>query len=184
MKLSIKRAADILFAGGVIAYPTEGVFGLGCLADEPGAIARILQIKQRDLSKGLILIAADTVQLDCWVAPADLVRLPPIDRMRAVTWVVRPGPKATSLLRGKNSGIAVRITGHPIAAAICEAVESPITSTSANIAGRPVARNQAILRRNFRGLVDYIVPGDRGCAVGPSEIRVLEDGRLIRPGTI
>lgn len=183
MKLSIKRAADILLGGGVIAYPTEGVFGLGCLPDESDAVERILEIKQRDSTKGLILIAATQNQLRGWVDTADIVRLPPIDDQRAVTWIVRRGPHVTPLLSGEHSGIAVRLTSHPVAAALCNAVASPITSTSANIAGRPVARNLTILHRHFRDQVDYIVCGERGHTGGPSEIRVLADGRLVRPGT-
>lgn len=183
-RLVVARAADVLLGGGVIAYPTEGVFGLGCLPDEPAAIRRILQIKQRDPGKGLILIAAARCQLETWVAEDDLARLPAPEPRQAVTWIVRPGRNATPLLQGHNRDIAVRITSHPTAAAICARIESPITSTSANLSGRPAVRNQACLHRCFRRLVDYIVPGDTGAAMGPSEIRILEDGRVIRPGKI
>ena len=61
--MSVSLAADVLLRGGVIAYPTEGVFGLGCLPDDPFAMQRLLGIKQRDATKGLILIAADAIQL-------------------------------------------------------------------------------------------------------------------------
>jgi L-threonylcarbamoyladenylate synthase len=87
-----------------------------------------------------------------------------------------------AIVTGDNPGLAVRITTNPIAAAICEAVGMPIVSTSANVAGRPVARNSFILRRSFAHLVDYVVPGECGPASGPSEIRELETGRVLRPG--
>ena len=183
MRIFINKAADVLLGGGVIAYPTEGVFGLGCLPDEHTAVLRILAIKQRDPSKGLILIAAEREQFAPWIAPADLEKLPPPDPECAITWVVQPAAHASRLLSGDNRGLAVRLCCHAVAAAICLAVDSPIISTSANISGRPVARNKTILRRQFQGLVDYIVPGDCGPGTGPSELRRLADGTVIRPRT-
>jgi len=180
MDVSIKRAAETLMGGGVIAYPTEGVFGLGCMPDDLAAIARLLDIKQRDPTKGLILIAASNRQLSGWAMPRDIARLPVPDPQKPTTWIVRPGPRASALLCGANPGIAVRISTNPVACAICDAVQSPITSTSANLSGRPIARNKIQLHRRFRNLVDYIVPGDCGPATGPSEIRLLDDGRVLR----
>lgn len=176
------RAADVLLGGGVIAYPTEGVFGLGCLPDDIAAVGRLLDIKQRSASKGLILIAAAPEQFRDWIDATDLDRLPEADSRCPVTWIVRPSDFVPAVVTGDNSGLAVRITSNPIAAAICAAVEMPITSTSANIAGQPVARNPYILRRKFGHLVDYIVPGECGPATGPSEIRELESGTVLRRG--
>ena len=181
MRISINRAADILLGGGVIAYPTEGVFGLGCLPDVPSALLRILAIKRRDPAKGLILIAAMPEQLQGWIDPADLESLPAPDPTRPVTWIARPGFGLNALLCGANEGLAVRITTNPVARELCASVQSPITSTSANFSGGPTVRNKIQLRRRFGHLVDYIVPGDCGPASGPSEIRMLDDGRLLRP---
>jgi L-threonylcarbamoyladenylate synthase len=182
MNLPIDRAADVLLGGGVIAYPTEGVFGLGCMPDDLTALARVIEIKQRDPAKGLILIAAKHDQLKGWVAEEDLERLPAPDPERPTTWVAKSGPNVGVLLRGDHAGIAVRLTTNATAAAICDKVDSPITSTSANLANSPVARNRIALIKNFGALVDYVVPGDCGPASGPSEIRNLEDGSLLRPG--
>ena len=180
MNLSIKHAAEILLGGGVIAYPNEGVFGLGCMPDDLAAIARILDIKRRDPIKGLILIASSPEQLRGWAANEDIDRLPAPDPRQPVTWIVRPGPRTSTLLRGINPGIAVRISTNPIACAICDAVQSPITSTSANFSGRPIIRNKIQLRHRFGPLVDLIVPGDCGPATGPSIIKSLDDGRILR----
>ncbi len=177
---SVMFAADILLRGGVIAYPTEGVFGLGCLPDDLAAVQRVVAIKQRDAAKGLILIVANTEQLDGWVALSGDT-LPEPDPGHPVTWIVPPGPKVTPLLRGEHPTIAVRITTNPIAKALCEAVDSPLVSTSANLAGKPTARSSLVLRRQFAGVVDYIVPGDCGPASGPSEIRDYAGGRVLRP---
>ena len=182
MTLPINRAADVLLGGGVIAYPTEGVYGLGCMPDDLSALARLLEIKQRDPAKGLILIAAHVDQLRDWVVDEDLERLPKPDPGRPTTWIARPPPNVGVLLRGDHAGIAVRLTTNPVAAAICDKLGSPITSTSANLAGEPVVRNHNALIKSFSALVDYVVPGDCGAADGPSEIRNLEDGSLLRPG--
>ena len=171
-----------MLGGGVIVYPTEGVFGLGCMPDDPDAVLRVLRIKQRDPGKGLILIASDRSQLDQWIA-ADSGQIPDPHPDHATTWIVAAKPDVSPLLRGHHSTLAVRLATNPIAAALCDAVESAIVSTSANLAGRPTARNRIVLRRNMGACVDYIVPGDCGPASGPSEIRDLQTGKVLRPST-
>lgn len=178
--LAIERAADILLAGGVVAYPTEGVFGLGCLPDDGEALLKLLAIKQRDPSKGMILIAADSTQLEGWIGLAPGESLPAPDPGHPTTWIVPPGPRTHPLVRGSNTGVAVRITTNPVAAALCRAVGSPLVSTSANYSGRPVARNRFVLRRQFGQRVDYVVPGDCGPVSGASEIRDFRSGKVLR----
>jgi L-threonylcarbamoyladenylate synthase len=180
--IAATQASDVLLGGGIIAYPTEGVFGLGCLPDDVEAVARILRIKQRSPAKGLILIASRPEQLDDWIDPAARGALPEPDPQQPVTWIVAPAPRVPAIVTGDHSGLAIRITTNATAAAICEAVDMPIVSTSANISGRPVARNRFVLRRNFGHLVDFVVPGECGPASGPSEIRDLETGKVLRPG--
>jgi L-threonylcarbamoyladenylate synthase len=175
-------AAQILRGGGVIAYPTEGVFGLGCLPCDDAAVRRVLSIKNRDASKGLILIAADASQLDAWIDLPDDTVLPEAAEDHPVTWIVPATLRVTNLVRGDNSGVAVRLTSNPVAQSICSAVGSAIVSTSANLSGQPVAKTQSDLSRQFGGLVDYIVPGECGHASNPSEIRVLATGQVLRRG--
>jgi L-threonylcarbamoyladenylate synthase len=182
MRLSIAKAADTLLGGGVIAYPTEGVFGLGCMPDDVAAIARVLAIKNRDPDMGLILIASNKEQLNGWIAP-DASGIPAADASQPTTWIAPAQAHVSALVRGDHSGIAVRLTTNATAAAICDAVDSPIVSTSANVTGQPVARNRYVLRRRFGACVDYIVPGDCGQASGPSEIRELATGKVLRPRT-
>jgi L-threonylcarbamoyladenylate synthase len=182
MTMAATRASEVLLGGGIIAYPTEGVFGLGCLPDDDDAVARILAIKQRSPRKGLILIAARPGQFEGWIDPAVHGALPEPDTRQPVTWIVKPAERVPAIVTGDNPGLAVRITTNPVAAAICNAVNMPIVSTSANVAGRPVARNSLVLQRNFGHLVDYVVPGECGPASGPSEIRELATGRVLRPG--
>jgi L-threonylcarbamoyladenylate synthase len=179
MKLHISRAADVLLGGGVIACPTEGVFGLSCMPDDARAVLRLLEIKQRDPAKGLILIASRKEQLQDWVAiPPD--DIPDPVPKQPITWIVPANGAVPELLRGKHTGLAVRLTSNPIAYALCEAVDSPLVSSSANTAGEATVTNTLALRRKFTGRVDYIVPGECGPATGPSEIRDLESGAALR----
>jgi len=181
--MSVSHAADVLLRGGVIAYPTEGVFGLGCLPDDQSALRRLLDIKQRDAAKGLILIAANVSQLEGWISLPEGAALPDPDPAHPVTWIVPPGPRVTPLLRGTHTNLAVRITTNPTAVALCLAADSPLVSTSANLSGKPTARNRNILQRQFGSVVDYVVPGDCGPASGPSEIRDFKTGDILRPRT-
>jgi len=179
MKIPIARAAGVLLGGGVIAYPTEGVFGLGCMPDEPLAVARLLSIKQRDVAKGLILIAAERRQLEAWIE-GGAAGLPDPDPQTPTTWIVPASAGVPDWVRGRHTGLAVRLTTNPVARRLCLAVDGPLVSTSANIAGRPVARNRFVLRRRFGACVDYVVAGDCGPASGPSEIRELSTGEVLR----
>jgi L-threonylcarbamoyladenylate synthase len=177
----LKHAAEVLFSGGVIVYPTEGVYGLGCLPDEEAAVERVLRLKQRAPGKGLILIAAAAEQLDGWADLPAGRSLPEPEPAYPITWIVPPGPFVHPLLRGDNDGIAVRLTTNPIARSLCNAVDSPLVSTSANLTGRPTARNRYVLRRQFMQRVDYVIPGDCGPVEGPSEIREFLTGKVLRP---
>jgi len=180
MKMSIARAAEILLGGGIVATPTEGVFGLSCMPDEPAALLRLLAIKRRDPSKGLILIGSSREQFAPWL-DASAPRIPDPDPAQPTTWIVTTAAGVSRLLRGDHQSLAVRITTNPVARALCDAVDSPLVSTSANVAGGPTARNRFVLRRKFAACVDYILPGDCGPASGPSEIRDLQTGDIIRP---
>lgn len=182
MRIAIAKAADVLLAGGVIAYPTEGVFGLGCMPDDDLAVIKVLALKRRAPEKGLILIASEKRQLSDWIR-IDPVTLPDPVPGQPTTWIAPAEAHVSRLVRGSHDTIAVRLTTNATAAALCSAVDSPIVSTSANFSGRPVVRNRYVLRRSFGAHVDYIVPGDCGPASGPSEIRDLASGEVLRPGT-
>ena len=178
---AIRKAGRVLCRGGVIAYPTEGVFGLGCLPDDAQAVERVLTIKQREADKGLVLIASNQQQLRGWIDVPENCELVSGGEAHPITWIVPAKPDVSPLVRGIHSGIAVRLSAHPVARALCDVVDSPLVSTSANLSGRPATRSPLILRRNLGALVDYIVPGDCGPASGPSEIRDLGSGKVLRP---
>ena len=178
---SMRYAARVLRRGGVIAYPTEGVFGLGCLPDEAGAVARILAMKKRDPAMGLVLIVSSPEQL-AGLADLPLNQLPlESTSEKPVTWIVPATDAVPRWIRGSHPGIAVRLTTHPVARALCETAGSALVSTSANVSGRPPATSPFVLRRQFGALVDYVVPGRCGPAKGASEIRDLATGKVLRP---
>lgn len=181
LSFPIHHAGRLLRSGGVVAYPTEGVFGLGCIPDDVDAVIRILSIKKRSPALGLILIASAIEQLEGWAELPDGERLDSSPD-RPVSWLVPATKYVPYWIRGEHDAIAIRITSHPVARALCDAADSPLVSTSANIAGRPPARTVFVLRRRFRKLVDCIVPGHCGPAAGASEIRDLRSGRVIRTG--
>lgn len=179
----LRRAARIIREGGVIAYPTEAVFGLGCDPAAEEALLRILAIKQRPAAAGFILIAADWAQLEGWISPTAAERerlLEPAGR--PLSWVVRAGPLCTPLLTGDRPTVAVRVTGHPLARALCELADTPIISTSANRHGRPPARSALAARRQLGASVDLVLGGTTGGATRPSEIRDAATGRVLRAG--
>jgi L-threonylcarbamoyladenylate synthase len=179
----LRRAARILRAGGVIAYPTEAVFGLGCDPACEAALLRILAIKRRPARPGLILIAASTAQLEGWIAPtpAEARRLA-ASTARPVTWVVTAGARATPSLTGGRKTIAVRLTRHPVAAALCRSAAMPLVSTSANLHHRPPARTALEVRRRLGRRVDFVVSGAVGALRRPTEIREGRTGKVLRPG--
>ena len=178
--IQLRRAAQVVRAGGVIAYPTEGVFGLGCDPEDVNAVEKILSIKQRPVRAGLILIAAHRDQLEGWITPTEDEEMALKSQAPFITWVVTAGPRCPDWISGFRQTCAVRITRHPIAAALCEYIDLPLVSTSANRHGQPAALNGLTVRRTLGGDIDWIVPGATGGADGASTIRVARDGAVLR----
>ena len=179
---AIRRCARILRGGGIIAYPNESVYGLGCLPADADAVTRILALKDRQRSLGLILIAAQWQQFDGWV---EGLEAQPCYRelleSRGVTWVVAACPAAPGWITGNRTTIAVRRSLHPVASALSRAVDSPLVSTSCNPHGKPPALNVETARRYVGGRVDCIVEGKCGPLTGPTEIRDAATGAVLRP---
>lgn len=179
---AVQEAARVLRAGGLIAYPTEAVFGLGCDPRNEAALAHLLALKSRPEDKGLILIAADESQLEPWVEalPTDAAA-----RVRAtwpgpVTWLIPARPGVSPRLRGAHSSLAVRVTAHPLAAALARAFGGALVSTSANPSGEPPAREIEALRARFGAAIDYYLAGPLGGRKRPSEIRDALSGEVLR----
>jgi L-threonylcarbamoyladenylate synthase len=167
-----------------VAYPTEAVFGLGCLPEERDAVLRLLKIKRRSARKGFVLIAAVLADLE------PLIELPeePMRREILATW---PGPVTWVLpartgvpgwLTGGRGTLAVRVTSHPVARALCLRTGRALISTSANVTRRRPHTRLLQLRRDLGRQIDYVLPGELGDAARPTAIRDGVTGRLLRPG--
>ena len=178
----IRHAAHILRQGGLIDYPTEAVFGLGCLTDQIDTIKRLLQIKQRPVAKGLILIAADLAQLEPYISPLDDKILHKIQSSwpGPTTWIVPTPAKTSPFIRGNFHSIAVRVSAHPVVRELCNQCQSPIISTSANITGRHMSYNAFQVRLHFQNQLDYILNAPLGDSDKPSVIKNALTDQIIR----
>jgi len=176
----LTRAARIIKNGGIIAYATEYCFGFGCDPMNRSAVWRLLRIKRRPSDKGLILIAADVDQLDSYV---DNIPAPVRDTWPGPhTWLLEPREGVPGWITGDHPRIAVRVTAHPQAAALCRAAGMAIVSTSANRSGGAPTRSYRETLRRFKGGVDYVLPGMVGDAPAPTPIRDAASGKLVREG--
>lgn len=188
----IKRAVQTLHAGGVIAYPTEAVWGLGCDPFNEQAVMRLLDLKQRPWHKGLILVVANTRQLGPLfdALPTEQQQRLQTPTAYPTTWLL-PDPQhlVPQWVKGVHSPVAVRISQHPQVQQLCRAYDGMLVSTSANRSSQPAARSLPALRRSFnmarvgmtkQTALDFILPGALGGYEQPSEIRDLVTGEILR----
>lgn len=175
---------DALNAGGVIAYPTEAVYGLGCDPDNEAAVLALLAIKQRPVEKGLILVAANYSQLLPYVNDK---AIPPEKRYQIfsswpghVSWVLPASQAAPKWVTGQFDSIAVRVSAHPVVQQSCTAYGKPLVSTSANLSGQPAITDKTELEQRLGTMLAAIVPGDLGGATQPSQIRHALTGDIVR----
>lgn len=177
----IGQVARVVRAGGVIAYPTEAVWGLGCDPWDREAVYRLLALKDRPVEKGLILVAGRIEQFEFL-----LDDLPErwLDRLAGTwpgpnTWLVPHRQRLPSWITGKHDTVALRVTDHPLVARLC-ALTGPLVSTSANPAGRPAARSRLRIEQYFSRQLDAVLDGPLGGRRDPSTIRDVRDGGVIR----
>ncbi|MCF6754898.1 Sua5/YciO/YrdC/YwlC family protein [Pseudomonas stutzeri] len=177
----IQQVARVVRAGGVIAYPTEAVWGLGCDPWAADAVQRLLELKMRPMEKGLILVAAHIDQFDFL-----LNDLPErwLDRLVGTwpgpnTWLVPHRERLPEWITGQHDSVALRVSNHPLVARLC-ALTGPLVSTSANPAGRPAARSRLRVEQYFPGQLDAVLNGPLGGRRNPSTIRDVRSGEVIR----
>ena len=183
-QLTIAEAARALHAGGVVAYPTEAVWGLGCDPFAEAAVLRLLAIKQREVDKGVILVAGALEQFE-GLLDWDLL---PADRSEAVfaswpgphTWIVPASARVPAWITGAHAGVAVRVSAHPLVAALCAAFGGPVVSTSANLAGAPPAYRRDALDPDLLSHCDGVTEGETAGLAAPSTIRDACTGAVLR----
>lgn len=180
--LALKLACAALESGAVIACPTEAVWGLSCDPDNVDAVAELLALKDRPVSKGLILVADDISRLDFLLADLSDAHRNTLSATwpGPATWLVPHGGRVPSWICGEHETVAVRVSDHPAVSALCAAWGGPLVSTSANPGGALPARAAYQVRRYFRDALGYIVPGAIGSSARPTSIRDLESGEIIR----
>ncbi|MFA6408780.1 MAG: L-threonylcarbamoyladenylate synthase [Gammaproteobacteria bacterium] len=169
----IQQAVEILKSGGIIAYPTEAVFGLGCDPWREDSVLKLLKLKNRSVDKGLILISDSWDKLEHLVEPIEKSRLEKVLK----TW---PGPYTwifparldlvPTWIRGSRKTVALRVTAHPIASKLCQTFGKPIVSTSANREGELPALSAVEVQKIFPTGIDYIFEGAVGNLDKPTTI--------------
>ncbi|WP_251358688.1 L-threonylcarbamoyladenylate synthase [Kangiella sp. TOML190] len=183
INFQIRKAAEwINLHNGVIAYPTEAVYGFGCSPDSNLGLSRILKIKQRDWQKGMILVASHMDQVIPYISETGLefIDCLLIEKDYPVTWLLPVEPQVSQLLRGTHQKIAIRISNHPLVQALCETANSAIVSTSANRAGQPPFTKAHQVRNQFHDDLDQVLSGNVGSFAKPSAIIDAETQTIIR----
>ncbi|UXI67821.1 L-threonylcarbamoyladenylate synthase [Tahibacter amnicola] len=180
----IDAAVAALRRGGVVAYPTEAVYGLGCDPANAAALDRIFALKERPAAQGVLLIAADYAQLapylDLRQVPGECLATAMASWPGPNTWIFPRSDKVPEWIARDHPGIAVRVTDHPLAAALCRAFGGPLVSTSANRHGEPPARNAAEVRMTFGERLDVLLDGPVGGLERPTPIRDAITGEFVR----
>ena len=186
----VDDAARVVADGGVVAYPTEAVFGLGCDPTNTAAVARLLKAKQRDRNKGLILVASKQTQLNAYMANVTAEQQQRLDKAwpGPVTFIVPAADGVSAILTGARKTIAVRVSQHPIVVALCDACGSALVSTSANLSGHaPFRTEDEWLTASRTGTdrqlfehIDLLLLGKVGTRDKPSDIIDLQTGQHLR----
>ncbi|QYK05327.1 L-threonylcarbamoyladenylate synthase [Shewanella zhangzhouensis] len=186
LQVNPSQISGIIESGGVVAYPTEAVYGLGCDPDNDTAIQKLLAVKQRPWEKGLILIASSFDQLKPYI---DLSRVTEAQLQAAFdkwpgpfTFVIPAKADVSPMLRGCFDTIAVRVTAHEGVRAMCDACQKPLVSTSANLAGEQPALTLAEVQTQLGDKIDAVVLGQLGQSGQPSTIIDIQTGHIFRQG--
>lgn len=182
MTEDMRRALAALRSGGVVAYPTEAVWGLGCDPFNEDAVKRIFALKHRPTGQGVLLIGASVEQVMPFIGPCPDAA---IERAKATwpgpcTWVFPRSAQVPGWISGQHQGIALRVSGHPVAHDLCEGFGAALVSTSANVHGQPAARSKVELQTQFGDNVDAIVDGELGGLEQATPIRDAISGEWLR----
>ncbi len=179
---SIEQAVLAINHGGLLVYPTEGVFGLGCDYRNQQSVLKILQLKQREVSKGLVLVASHIQQILPLIQPDSREGL-----ARALktwpghhTWVFPKTHLTPAWISGDFDTVAVRVSCHPAVKQLCDQLNSALVSTSANVSNQTTASNIKDQFNLWGDAVDYYLDLPLGGSNQPSRIKLASSGRTIR----
>lgn len=154
----IKLACEILRKGGVILYPTDTVWGIGCDATQSNAVKKVFEVKRRADNKALIVMLGDEQQLERYVDDVPEIAYDLIDAaVKPLTIVYDRGCNLAPELLGEDGSVGIRITKENFSSRLCRAFRKPIVSTSANISGEPTPAIFKEISEDIKNSVDYIV---------------------------
>ena len=178
---ALNRLAHAVSQGAIFGYPTDTIWGFGCHPLIASSVARILQIKNRSADKGLILLSSRLEYCAAYVG-LDSEQLKPVlsTADHPTTWLVPASENCPLWIRGNYLTVAIRITDHPLLEFLCDRLETPIVSTSANRSGKATARNSLQMHKQFGDELDFIVSGFATGSKRPSEIKSLLNGTTAR----
>ena len=153
----IRNAVKVLREGGIILYPTDTVWGIGCDATNAEAVARVYKIKHRNDSKALICLVDSDARLQRYVRNVPAVAWDLLDAATKPTTVILDGAvNLASNLIAEDGSIALRITKEPFSHELCYRFQKALVSTSANISGEPAAQNYKDIAQELLNSVDYV----------------------------
>lgn len=177
---SIRHAAHIINHGGIIAYPTETVYGLGCDIYNPDAIEKINIIKQRPLNKQFIILVGEIAQIRSLIEINDKEKSIIENTTEPTSWVIKASPLAPEWLTDDRNMLTIRISQNSLVKKLCHILGHGIISTSANISGKKPARTSLDLHNAFHDKVDKILVSNQKTFNKPSKIIRLCDNYVIR----
>lgn len=180
--LEVSQAVQLVQAGKVIAYPTEAVYGLGCDPMNERAVSALLSLKQRGREGGLIVIGSSLEQFEGLVQALTTEQLEPAlsSWPGPFTWLLPVATGCPEWIRGARQSVAIRISRHTVCRRLCELLDGPLVSTSANPRAEPAARTVEQVQEYFHDGLAGVVRGEPGGLDQPTPIRDLLSGKIIR----
>jgi L-threonylcarbamoyladenylate synthase len=183
MEEELRKAIEVLKSGGVIVYPTDTVWGIGCDATNESAVRKIYAIKQRSDAKSMLVLLDSTAKLDYYVEEVPEIALDLIELSEKPVTIVYEGARnlAPELITPEKT-LGIRITNELFSKELCKRLRKPLVSTSANISGQPAAKIFSEISEEILNAVDYVVDYRRNekQAAQPSSIMQLGKGGIIK----
>ncbi len=171
---TLLRARDVLRSGGLVAYPTESFYGLGADARNEAAVRRLVRVKKRDPGRPVLILIPSQASLERYVRriPSVAARLVDAFWPGGLTLVFEAGEGISPLLTGGSGRIGIRFSSHPVATALAQALDAPVTGTSANLSGAPPCRSAEAVIRSLGNGVSLVIDG--GLTPGEAASTVLD----------
>ncbi len=173
----LKQAIEILRAGGLILYPTDTIWGIGCDATNPEAVKRVYDLKKRTDQKSMLVLLDNAGRLNSYIQEVPPLAYDLIELSDKPLTIVYSGAKnLASNLPAADGSIGIRITSEPFSMALCQRFRKPVVSTSANVSGTPAPRNFGEISEEMRSGVDYVVNYRQEESINPAPSGIIKLG--------